>query len=52
MAETAKPYIDHLRPPGVRFISISDYNTKFNSKIKENTELEKLCSTALLDGIS
>jgi len=35
-----KPYIDHLRPPGVAFMSITDYNAKFNATIKANVGLE------------
>ncbi len=46
MVETVKPYIDHLRPPGVAFMSIADYNEKFNTKIKENPELEKAVKKA------
>ena len=41
MVETVKPYIDHLRPPGVAFMSIADYNTKFDTNIKANADLEK-----------
>ncbi len=40
MVEIAKPYIDHLRPPGT-FMSIADYNAKFHADIKANPELEK-----------
>ena len=41
-----KPYIDHLRPPGVAFMSIADYNTKFDANIKANADLEKAVEKA------
>ncbi len=46
MVETVKPYIDHLRPPGVAFMSIEDYNTKFDANIKANADLEKAVKRA------
>jgi hypothetical protein len=46
MVETVKPYIDHLRPPGVAFMSIADYNTKFDANIKANADLEKAVKKA------
>lgn len=46
MVETVKPYIDHLRPPGVAFMSIADYNTKFDANIKANADLEKAVEKA------
>lgn len=46
MTQTAKSYIDHLRPPGVKFMSIAAYNKKFGSNIEENRELEKAVEKA------
>ena len=46
MVETAKRYIDHLRPPGVAFMSIADYNAKFGSGVEKNAELEKALQKA------
>lgn len=46
MTQTAKSYIDHLRPPGVKFMSIAAYNKKFGSNIEENPELEKAVEKA------
>lgn len=46
MVETVKPYIDHLRPPGVAFMSIKDYNAKFDANIKANADLEKAVKKA------
>lgn len=46
MTQTAKSYIDYLRPPGVKFMSIAAYNKKFGSNIEENRELEKAVEKA------
>ena len=46
MTQTAKSYIDHLRPPGVKFMGIAAYNKKFGSNIEENRELEKAVEKA------
>lgn len=46
MIQTAKPYIDHLRPPGVKFMSISAYNKKFGASVDDNPELEKALQKA------
>lgn len=46
MIQTANPYIDHLRPPGVKFMTISAYNKKFGANIGQNPELEKALQKA------
>lgn len=41
-----KPYIDHLRAPGIAFMSIADYNAKFSTNLEANPELEKAVKKA------
>ena len=40
MIESLHQYVNYLRQPGKEFMSIKDYNSKFNTDIKENGALE------------
>lgn len=40
MSDSIVSYINHLRQPGVAFMSISTYNEKFNTNLSENKHLE------------
>ena len=46
MTDSVKAYIDHLRLPGVAFMSIRDFNTKNMSNIEENRSLEQAIEKA------
>lgn len=40
MSDSIVSYINHLRQPGVAFMSISTYNDKFSTNLSENKHLE------------
>ena len=40
MIESLHQYVNYLRQPGKEFMSIKDYNSKFNTEIKGNDALE------------
>ena len=46
MKDPVKAYIDHLRLPGVAFMSIRDFNSKNGTKIQENRSLEQAIDKA------
>lgn len=46
MKDSVKAYIDHIRLPGVAFMSIRDFNVKNRSNIKENSSLEEAIKKA------
>lgn len=46
MKDSVKAYIDHLRLPGVAFMSIRDFNSKNGTKIQENRSLEQAIDKA------
>ena len=46
MKDSVKAYIDHLRLPGVAFMSIKQFNRKYKTNISENRSLEQAISKA------